>query len=139
MQRESKLLQMIRALHAARCFTRRLNRRQEERDQYPNDGDHHQKFNKGETASACRRFFLRLPSEGRTEGNRDNGELPSVQSVSSSSNSVVPDLDCRYGRRRAASMLTTMSNVNIKLEGSGTAEAPLTVPTPGWKFDFQTA
>jgi len=41
------LFQIVRALHSASSFTRRLNGRQKKGDQNSNDRNYNQKFNKG--------------------------------------------------------------------------------------------
>jgi hypothetical protein len=50
--RQSNLLQIVRTLRASGGFACRLNGRQEQSHQNPNDGDHHQQFNKRETSSS---------------------------------------------------------------------------------------
>ncbi len=43
--RQANLLEVVGALHAPRGFAGRLHSRQQERDEYADDGDHDQKFN----------------------------------------------------------------------------------------------
>ena len=47
---QTNLLQVIGALGTSTCLTRRLNRRQEQRDQDADDGDDHQQFDEREPA-----------------------------------------------------------------------------------------
>jgi hypothetical protein len=50
-QRYSELLQFVVAFRTIRRLASRLNGRQQQGHQDPNDGNDHQQFNKGETGS----------------------------------------------------------------------------------------
>jgi hypothetical protein len=49
LDRQTDLFQVIHALSAARSLPRGLHRRQEQRNQDPNDGDHDEQFHERET------------------------------------------------------------------------------------------
>jgi hypothetical protein len=46
---ETNVLEIVLTLISARRFPRRLDRRQQQCHQYPDDGNHHQQFNQRET------------------------------------------------------------------------------------------
>src|SRR4051812_19525916 len=50
LQSEADLLQMIAALHSSSGFAGRLNRRQQQRDEHADDGNHHQQLDESKTA-----------------------------------------------------------------------------------------
>ena len=49
--RQTQLLQIVRALHTPRRFPSRLNRREKQPDQNTDDRNHDQQFNKGKTVT----------------------------------------------------------------------------------------
>jgi hypothetical protein len=52
-QRQSNLFEIVLALRPAGGFTRLLHRRQQERDQDRDNGDHHEQFNQSKSSSAA--------------------------------------------------------------------------------------
>src|SRR5690606_36629286 len=52
MQRDAKLLKVVRSTHPTSRFARLLHRRQEKSDQHTDNGNHHPKFNQGKSALA---------------------------------------------------------------------------------------
>ncbi len=61
-QGQADLLEVVGALDAAGCFTRRLDRRQQERDQDRDDRNDHQELDQREP-------FARRADHGRTSSN----------------------------------------------------------------------
>lgn len=61
LERESNLLKIIRALHATRGFSSRLNGWEKESDQNTDDSDDDEEFNKREAAPLIRKTSHRKP------------------------------------------------------------------------------
>jgi hypothetical protein len=97
MQRQSDLLQMIRALSPSRCFARGLHRGKEKRDQYANNRDDHQKLDQRESASH------KKPVE---QERWDRRSLPAT-AISTTSRRTVHCLPC--GREQQFSLASIMA------------------------------
>jgi hypothetical protein len=51
MHRQPELLHVVAAAHSPRRFAGRLDRRQQQPDHHPDDGDHHEQFDEREATS----------------------------------------------------------------------------------------